>query len=58
MDLLKLAVLQIAASFKPANVEELHKLADEMMEWLRRDLPVVDDETALELVITPEGMEH
>jgi hypothetical protein len=58
MDLLKLAVLQIAASFKPKTKAELVQTANELMDFLGCDEPIADDETVVEFVFTPEGTEH
>jgi hypothetical protein len=58
MDIVKYMVLQLAVALKPESPEQAIMYAEEMLDWLQEDNPVVDDETEMEVIFTPEGEIH
>jgi hypothetical protein len=58
MDIVKYMVLQLAVALKPESPEQAIEYAEEMLDWLQEDNPVVDDETEMEVIFTPEGEIH
>jgi hypothetical protein len=64
MDIVRYMVLQLAVALKPESPEQAIMYAEEMLEWLQEDNPVVDDERETEdnvvYIVTrdEQGTEH
>jgi hypothetical protein len=60
MDIVKYMALQLAAVLKPENSQQMIAYADDLLDWMQEDNPIVDDETdgEMEVVFTPEGTER
>jgi hypothetical protein len=58
MDIVKYMVLQLAVTLNPESPEQAIMYAEEMLDWLQEDNPVVDEEGDMEVIFTPEGTEH
>jgi hypothetical protein len=58
MDIVKYMVLQLAVTLNPESPEQAIMYAEEMLDWLQEDNPVVDEEGDMEVIFTPEGEIH
>jgi hypothetical protein len=58
MDIVKYMVLQLAVALKPESPEQAIMYAEEMLDWLQEDNPVVDEEGDMEVILRPEGEIH
>jgi hypothetical protein len=58
MDIVKYMVLQLAVTLNPESPEQSIMYAEEMLDWLQEDNPVVDEEGDMEVIFTPEGEIH
>jgi hypothetical protein len=58
MDIVRYMVLQLAVALKPESPEQAIMYAEEMLDWLQEDNPVVDEEGDMEVIFTPEGEIH
>lgn len=58
MDILKYMALQLAVQLKPDGAEQAIAFAEELLDWMQEDNPVVDEEGDMEVIFTPEGEVH